>query len=178
MNYTVDDAIIVYILRDMRRIDPDGKFDSAGRWYPSEQECRQCCRRIYPPSRKHPYTLLKHCRTLTHVAHLYDVDYATARKEYGKPHWTAARKLIQKLSKKEIRDPIPEVSPMEQYAEKILKAALENAALLKERELRAFTEWFSQYRPEVNNIDWDAQYVMHTLQTQLATEVAECVHRV
>jgi hypothetical protein len=46
---------------------PKGKFDSAGRWYPSNSEVRDCCERIRSPSRRWPYSLMLHCRTAKHV---------------------------------------------------------------------------------------------------------------
>lgn len=52
-------------LRD-RRADPDGTFDTGGRWYPAEE--LPCCASIRTPSRSWPYSYLVHCRTLAHVA--------------------------------------------------------------------------------------------------------------
>ena len=48
-----------------RRANPDGKFDSAGRWYPDQEY--SCCS-VRSPSRAYPYSLLVHCRTAQHVA--------------------------------------------------------------------------------------------------------------
>lgn len=55
---------------DERRKHPDGYFDRAGRWYPSEEETCPCIENgdIRSPSRAHPYSLLKHCRTQRHFA--------------------------------------------------------------------------------------------------------------
>ena len=55
--------------------------------YPDELEESDCCRRIRRPSRSWPFSLLKHCYTLKHVAHLYGVDES------------ALRKLVRKLDK-------------------------------------------------------------------------------
>jgi len=52
-------------LRD-RRADPDGTFDTAGRWYPAQE--LTCCGKIRTPSRSWPYSYLVHCRTMAHVA--------------------------------------------------------------------------------------------------------------
>ena len=52
-------------LRD-RRADPEGAFDTGGRWYPTEE--LPCCSSIRTPSRSWPYSYLLHCRTVAHVA--------------------------------------------------------------------------------------------------------------
>ncbi len=46
---------------------PEGLFDKSGRWYPSDQERSACCAHIRQPSCAHPYSLLRHCRTLRHI---------------------------------------------------------------------------------------------------------------
>lgn len=69
-----------YKERKSRISHPDGKFDSAGRWYPSKNEERECCKYVRQPSRKYPYTLMLHCRTIIHISHLYDVDEKELRK--------------------------------------------------------------------------------------------------
>jgi hypothetical protein len=69
--------------RKARISNPDGKFDNGKRWYPAASERRGCCGYIRHPSRTYPYSLLVHCRTVEHVARLYDLDpeeIATARK--------------------------------------------------------------------------------------------------
>ena len=83
----LDAAVVCYIDRQSRYAHPVGKFDKAQRWEPDEEERRKCCDGIRTPSRAWPYTLMQHCRTMTHIAHLYDVDLralktmvATARK--------------------------------------------------------------------------------------------------
>ncbi|WP_157943479.1 hypothetical protein [Pseudomonas orientalis] len=50
----------------LREIHPEGEFDNARRWYPSER-C-ECCDYIRTPSRAHPFSLMVHARTLEHVA--------------------------------------------------------------------------------------------------------------
>jgi hypothetical protein len=60
----------VYEARQDRREHPDGEFDKAGRWYPSDLERCECCNSIRYPSRSWPYSLLVHCRSKRHVANL------------------------------------------------------------------------------------------------------------
>ena len=65
--------------RKDRERHPDGHFDNGGRWYPSDQEEQECCKQIRWPSRRWPYSLLKHCRSIEHVATLYGVSPADLR---------------------------------------------------------------------------------------------------
>lgn len=44
-----------------------------GLWFPSEAERRFCCLEVKGPSLARQ-SLLKHCRTATHVANLFKVD--------------------------------------------------------------------------------------------------------
>jgi len=75
-------AIAEYIARQNRAKHPAGKFDKAGRWYPDESETCPCCANIRSPSRRWPYSLLRHCRSLRHVANLYGVKYSDAIAAY------------------------------------------------------------------------------------------------
>lgn len=81
------EALAEYQTRQSRKSHPDGRFDNGGRWYPSDREKQECCKRMRSPSRRWPYSLLHHCRTLRHVAKLYGVPEtklrALAREERG-----------------------------------------------------------------------------------------------
>lgn len=76
----LDQAIHCYLKRYARRINPDGYFDNAGRWYPSDHERQACCDSIREPSRAYLCSLNKHCRTMNHIAHLFDVDLRFLRR--------------------------------------------------------------------------------------------------
>jgi len=80
MDDKLNEALIEYLQRRDRESDPEGEFDRAGRWYPSDEELQECCYSIRSPSRNWPYSLLLHCRTLRHVAHLYGVDEQELRR--------------------------------------------------------------------------------------------------
>jgi len=67
-------AVICYLERQSRSSHPSGKFDNARRWEPDEGERRKCCNSIRTPSRAWAYSLMLHCRTMVHIAQLYDVD--------------------------------------------------------------------------------------------------------
>ena len=69
-----------YLALKNRQIHPDGKFDSAGRWYPSDAETLPCCGGHRSPSRAYPYSYMTHCRTAEHVAHRYNVPAADVRR--------------------------------------------------------------------------------------------------
>ena len=49
-----------------RRTHPTGDTDTGGRWHPAQP--LPCCGAIRTPSRAWPWSLMTHCRTLTHVA--------------------------------------------------------------------------------------------------------------
>lgn len=69
-----------YINRQARNQHPDGSFDNAGRWFPSAREECGCCSNVRSPSRSWPYSLMKHCRSVEHVAILHGVDVSALRK--------------------------------------------------------------------------------------------------
>lgn len=79
-------------LRD-REEHPDGSFDKAGRWYPSDDEELECCHSVRGPSRAYPYPLLQHCRTAVHVAKTWKVEVREVRR--------VARLLDQRFNQEE-----------------------------------------------------------------------------
>jgi len=80
----IEQAARTFIARRDRTAHPSGKFDKAGRWYPSENETCECCSSVRSPSRSFPYSYMTHCRTMAHVASLYNVSVADLRKEVRK----------------------------------------------------------------------------------------------
>jgi hypothetical protein len=77
---TIEQAANEYIKRQQRINHPDGKTDKAGRWYPADQERQSCCEYIRRPSCAWPWSLMVHCRTLRHVAHVCGVDERELRR--------------------------------------------------------------------------------------------------
>lgn len=77
-------ALKQYRNRQERLEHPEGKFDKSQRWYPSESEEQQCCKSIRNPSRSYPFSLMKHCRSVEHVAMLNGVNASDLRKAYRK----------------------------------------------------------------------------------------------
>mgnify|MGYP000868061071 CR=1 FL=1 len=77
----LEQAARTFIARRDRTAHPSGKFDNAGRWYPSEAETCACCSSVRSPSRAHPFSYMVHCRTMKHVASLYGVSVAELRNE-------------------------------------------------------------------------------------------------
>ena len=76
-NKNMENAIHEYQELKERKIHPDGKFDSKGRFYLSEKF--DCCHGIRVPSTSFPYSEMKHGRTLKHVCAKYKVDELEAR---------------------------------------------------------------------------------------------------
>lgn len=77
----VQAATAAFLARQRRTERPDGKFDGGGRWFPSATERQSCCANVRAPSRRFPYALLTHCRSLSHVSRLYQVDTVALRAE-------------------------------------------------------------------------------------------------
>jgi len=71
-------AFVDFESKSNRITDPDGCFRNTG-WYPSGKERQRCCRGVREPSRKYPFSLRDHCRTLTHISHLHGVDTVALR---------------------------------------------------------------------------------------------------
>ena len=66
----VHDAAHQYIRLKRRQEHPAGRFDNAGRFYP---KCQYACCNVRPPSRAFPNSLMKHARSLEHVAHAHGI---------------------------------------------------------------------------------------------------------
>ena len=66
------EAIREYLALKARVRNPEGSFDKAGRFYPSQKY--ECCSAVRPPTRNWPYSLVLHCRTAEHVAWAHGVD--------------------------------------------------------------------------------------------------------
>lgn len=67
---------VLAIYEDLKanKVDPVGTVDTAGRWFPAEEEAQVCCLTIRRPSVRWPYSLALHCRTIGHVARKYGFD--------------------------------------------------------------------------------------------------------
>lgn len=70
---------------------PIGSFDSQSRWYPAAEERRSCCGAIRSPSAAYPYSLLTHCRSIEHVAHVHGVVARDLRSRIAKDRQEAKR---------------------------------------------------------------------------------------
>ena len=86
---TMDEVVAhIYQQRKNRNEYPQGRYDKAGRWYPTDEEKCGCCGNIRSPSRSWPYSLRDHCRTKKHVRSLVE-------KVWDDPE--ERRKLIEKV---------------------------------------------------------------------------------
>lgn len=98
MNKKIKAAIKLYNERQSRDVDPDGTFDRAGRWYPSDTERCSCCRYISSPTRSYPYSYMTHCRSSEHVANVCDLNnddkhvFLTAIKQQAAKKASATKK--------------------------------------------------------------------------------------
>lgn len=76
----LDQAVVAFVARADRTAHPDGRFDRARRWEPSGDERQDCCALIRRPSAAYPYSLMKHCRSVEHIARLFDVEARLIRR--------------------------------------------------------------------------------------------------
>lgn len=97
---TINKAIEEYQKLQSREINPDGTFDDAGRWYPSEKEKCECCAVVRSPSRAWPYSYMIHCRTLKHVCSKYGLNYREVKKAMNKE--TPKRKVKKQIMYKKV----------------------------------------------------------------------------
>jgi len=67
-----------------------GHWDSKRIWHPDEREVRDCCREISPPSRRFPFSYLRHCCTIRHIATLWEIDESQARRAF-RQRWAIAQ---------------------------------------------------------------------------------------
>lgn len=88
-------AAVIFNERQARVTHPDGSFGDYGVWYPSDAERQPCCEGLRNPTRKYPYSLIKHCRTAQHVAHLCDVPKSLLRETaLAMPAWREMYKAV------------------------------------------------------------------------------------
>ena len=88
---TIETALSDYQARQARNAHPVGYFDNGGRWYPDDEEQQDCCEGLREPTRKFPYSLNRHCRTLTHVAHVHKVSPQDLRQALREAEGAPAR---------------------------------------------------------------------------------------
>lgn len=80
MNTNLLNAVKEFLAREARSRNPDGFFDRGGRFFPSDKEACACCVGIRQPSKAYPFSLMNHCRSAEHIAHLFDIDAKIFRK--------------------------------------------------------------------------------------------------
>ncbi len=79
-NDELQKAARLYLDRQARRDHPAGYFTNGEKWYPADDERCWCCKFIREPSRKWPWSLNKHCRSIEHIAALSNVDATDLRR--------------------------------------------------------------------------------------------------
>ena len=165
MQYTVDDAALLYIFRKERIVAPQGWYNQYGGWSPDEHEKQSCCDAVWitPRSKR---ALYNHCRDLPHVAQLLNVDYTDTADELRRTHWrvikralASPRKLVDGLRFNRFDRPtIHECAPA------LTEQVYRYAQLFKAQELKAFTRWIEQYYPDAGKIHWESARVINALQ--------------
>ena len=89
-------AVELIMAYETNRDRPNGSYDSRGRWYPSDTEKCSCCNQIRWPSARYPYSLLKHCYSLKHIAVKLGVDQKELRRavKENRPSYEAVDILL------------------------------------------------------------------------------------
>lgn len=73
---------LVYAGRKDRRIHPEGRFDNAGRWWPSDDEdADSFTLDVRTPSKSWPYSYMKAARSKRHIKALAEVNIEFVLKE-------------------------------------------------------------------------------------------------
>jgi hypothetical protein len=67
-------AVTNYLLIRYQLITPEGCFDVDNLWHPSARNTAICCAKVRRPDELNPYTLMRHCRSATHMYHVYDLS--------------------------------------------------------------------------------------------------------
>jgi hypothetical protein len=73
MEPRVKHAVDAYYARKEGFIDPHGTRDNEGLWFPIAGEYQSCCNNVMQPTPKNPNVLMRHCRSIQHVAKVYNV---------------------------------------------------------------------------------------------------------
>jgi len=138
MDERVANAALLYLLRQLRIVDPSGHFDDTGRRYADDDEQLPCCKK-HQPSRKNPYCMTKHCRTLEHITRLLRADYTAANNLLRTLEWRVIRKILQLDGQRTglRREARPAVY---NYAPLLLQKAKDHAHKLTQAELNTFTK--------------------------------------
>ena len=95
-------APVLYVARKERRVNPDGHFDGAGRWYPCpDEDADHFTLGIREPTRKWPYSYMSsartrfHCELLAEFNALFAIKLASELPEF-KPVYEAYRAATEK----------------------------------------------------------------------------------
>jgi len=80
-----------YLDLQQRATHPRGSFDTGGRWHPSPAEVQSCCASIRAPSKSWPWSLMVHCRSLSHRAAASGYTVPTLRTALSRMNSEAAR---------------------------------------------------------------------------------------
>lgn len=80
---------LVVALKDLinkqnRRTNPWGEFDKAGRFYLDDAEEQKCCFSVSSPTKRFPYSLMKHARSAEHIANKHNVPKIDLVRMYNK----------------------------------------------------------------------------------------------
>lgn len=79
MTTRLEQATKELLARRNSQSHPEGEWDGP-RWWPSADEEHDCCWSLETPSTAWPGSMMLHCRTIVHVAQLFNVDESELRR--------------------------------------------------------------------------------------------------
>lgn len=142
----LEEARQTYIERRRKSSHPLGIWISRG-WFPDFIEHRECCDLVRRPTMSYPKSLMRHCRTLKHIANLYGVPLSDLRwiaRGYQRKGWMGWRKRWEEKRR-------------EQMAK---RAAISSEEVQTRRRWRRAQwevneAWVANIKAEMSTIKWD-----------------------
>jgi len=153
--------------------EPEGSWEDRI-WLPSDRERRACCAELVPDKLKDPQKLRNHCRTLLHVANLFNLDGRLLRTELRRrrdhrgvpPATTAAARRRSRPARS------APAAPMPAGTAGTAGAASEEARTLHETLVRLIGEHQAKLRPLANLVGERCEELLQQLEEGRAVEVA------
>jgi hypothetical protein len=110
----IEQAADLFEARQNGKNEPEGNWTDRV-WLPGERERRPCCEGLEPDRLSDPQKLRNHCRTLLHVASLFDLDSRLLRDE-------VRRRRDEREETKESTSALVSVAPLRQRRAKPSRA--------------------------------------------------------
>src|SRR6185295_1403001 len=87
-------AVETFLARELRQASPEGEWQD-GIWLPASEERRACCEEIVPTA-ANKQALEAHCRTILHVAALFEVPATVLKRAVRAEREKGARRAVDR----------------------------------------------------------------------------------